>query len=894
MIDFPRRVPVRRAFIPLSGAVLAAAALIGCGEPRADEPETGVASLAASTASFSMAVDDALDPRAAIASSDGARPIAAYADDAGVVTELVTGEVIVRAATDTERAALDAFVHRWGGSIVADDAAPPPPARLRRDVRASELAPTRFLVRLDPSAAPIDTYAAEAAHRGLRGAYRASSAAAVRLLALISHEREANGLVLSPNFVARPGSMLHGTHESVQGGAVVNLFDHATFRGKTMGPLGNGSTISRAWQFVAGHGAPANKLGIAVLDAGFWLDPQGHPFDDPAGTRSDLPASPTQWDFVDNDAFAGGPNTLDCNGKNQCSWHGNAVAGVAAGAIDDLRGFGGSGGTVAEPWLFRIDYTQLKETAAIKTARLWGADVVNMSFGLDCNADCMDYDKDIGLLDEVAKAKAAGLVLVAIAGNYAKDVTAANLTPCVLDGVICVGALADDSSSARSSSDFGAGVDVWAPGEAWVAANDDTFPNGSLVSGTSIAAPIVAGVAAMMRAMNPSLDSDATRAMLHANERPVSSPDPKVTSIIDALAAVEAAAGHQIPADALEPNNAPGTASTLVAGAGNPERTIDHPGDIDFYRFSLADYSSFKLTVDNMVDLGPLYVTIVPETAPGVPSNVTLSKTPTGQIYVAALAAPGTYLVKITSPRPQPYALFLSVDAKGLSPDAFEINDTFGTASKQPEGGFEVNLHKVGDVDHYAFNVSPPPLQPFWAYGFSIDSADYPLTVDVYVSGQLLISYGPTKKVDINLPSGSVVVRVGGEQRGRYTFHAGAYETGSFEVYKKEPIPWYVDPGGPYEGVLIGIDETVALPARSGGVLVIEGQVHVELLDLDGKLLARDVLTRQGKAISLAALEGRAGALHILRDEGATTPSEGGPAFPGSVSWSVTPLEAAR
>jgi subtilisin family serine protease len=80
-------------------------------------------------------------------------------------------------------------------------------------------------------------------------------------------------------------------------------------------------------------------------------------------------------------------------------------------------------------------------------------------------------------------------------------------------GVITVGAL-DAGDNAAGYSNYGSSVNIWAPGNNIPVVPDRDNPNGSQQSGTSLASPIVAGVAAMMRAVNPALDSETVRQIL--------------------------------------------------------------------------------------------------------------------------------------------------------------------------------------------------------------------------------------------------------------------------------------------------------------------------------------------------------------------------------------------
>lgn len=126
------------------------------------------------------------------------------------------------------------------------------------------------------------------------------------------------------------------------------------------------------------------------------------------------------------------------------------------------------------------------------------ADIINLSIG-------WPQLQDHRILREaIALAQKNGAIVIAAAGN---DSTSALLRPCQYDGVICVGATRPDGSMA-SFSNFGYGVDVAAPGVA-IAGLIPSISRSigipgyfgvDLMSGTSQAAPLVAGVVAEMLA----------------------------------------------------------------------------------------------------------------------------------------------------------------------------------------------------------------------------------------------------------------------------------------------------------------------------------------------------------------------------------------------------------
>ncbi|CCA70066.1 probable endopeptidase K [Serendipita indica DSM 11827] len=112
--------------------------------------------------------------------------------------------------------------------------------------------------------------------------------------------------------------------------------------------------------------------------------------------------------------------------------------------------------------------------------------VVNMSLGGPVSA---------ALDRAVANAVASGLPFCVAAGNETQD--ANNSSPARLTQVITVGAT-DINDRIASFSNFGNKVDVFAPGDTIVSASFQGDDLGAVLSGTSMASPHIAGLAALM------------------------------------------------------------------------------------------------------------------------------------------------------------------------------------------------------------------------------------------------------------------------------------------------------------------------------------------------------------------------------------------------------------
>ena len=112
------------------------------------------------------------------------------------------------------------------------------------------------------------------------------------------------------------------------------------------------------------------------------------------------------------------------------------------------------------------------------------------------------------------------MVIVASAGNASKE---QKDYPAAFSDAIAVAAV-DDADKKASFSNFGSHVTLSAPGTTI----RSTYVGGGFAtwSGTSFAAPFVAGAAALVRAANPSLDSDKIVEVLRKSARSVDTLNP--------------------------------------------------------------------------------------------------------------------------------------------------------------------------------------------------------------------------------------------------------------------------------------------------------------------------------------------------------------------------------
>ena len=289
-------------------------------------------------------------------------------------------------------------------------------------------------------------------------------------------------------------------------------------------------SLPDAWELTTG----SNAVRVAVLDTGLI----NHP-DFSCGRL--LPG----FDFVDEDS-----SPVDTSVISGRTSHGTHVMGTIGACSNDSAGSGPESGVAGVDWNARLMPIRVLDDngggsdATILKGILWSVGLYNPN-GIPANPNPVDVlNLSLGgtatstsfqpILDAVYQ---TGAIVVVAAGNDATD--ALLYTPANATGVITVAAHGPDGRLS-SYSNFGASIEIMAPGGQLVSSNGvyneangvlstnvayDGTPTFAFSQGTSMAAPHVAGVIALMKAVFPALDRQTALRILQESADPITTDD---------------------------------------------------------------------------------------------------------------------------------------------------------------------------------------------------------------------------------------------------------------------------------------------------------------------------------------------------------------------------------
>lgn len=290
-----------------------------------------------------------------------------------------------------------------------------------------------------------------------------------------------------------------------------------------------GLATPEAWKTTQGAGVT-----VAVIDSGIVKHP-------------DLDANVLPgYDFITEPSIARDGNGRDSDPTDQgnweeagvcgadaeaseSNWHGTHVAGSIAAIMNNKRGIvgvapstkilpvralgmcGGYDSDIADAMVWAAGGTVEGVPANSNPAK-----IINLSLGGEGTCPAT-YSKAI---TEVNK---RGAILVVAAGNDGQDTS--KVAPANCGGSIVVGAT-DQNGKRSDFSNYGKLVDVSAPGSSIMSTVDlgTTVSKGAGYTeydGTSMAAPQVAGVIALMKSVDPSLNAERAKQILKQSSKPL-------------------------------------------------------------------------------------------------------------------------------------------------------------------------------------------------------------------------------------------------------------------------------------------------------------------------------------------------------------------------------------
>ncbi|KAA1176436.1 S8 family serine peptidase [Marinobacter salinexigens] len=430
--------------------------------------------------------------------------------------------------------------------------------------------------------------------------------------------------------------------------AMATPLDEPLYNSPTLGQQWHYSLLNAptAWQIVGNGG---QGVTVAVMDTGLFAS-------SPGAWHSDIAANvlsplPLGADFVDDDSDPRDPG----NDVGSSVYHGTHVAGTVAAVVNGSGGAGvayesnllpvrvlGEGGTGSSE-----DLLDALQWIAGPDAGSPRADVVNLSLG------GLPYISS--LQSAINTATDRGIVFVAAAGNSAST---APSYPAAFDNVLAVSAV-DGAGQLSTYSNYGSWVDVAAPGGDasrdgnadgygdLVSSTSATSIDGSLqetyigLQGTSMAAPHVSAVLALMKNVKPTLEYGAISALLQSGQLTSCAAEPCAKTselgwgLLDAGKAVLAATDGVIPAILVA-----SPAIVSLSSEGSLQQTVT---------VSLLDSESGDATITAVTEAADWLTVDVSPDPPGTVSSLQLVMTLHPELLDSGVSERATVTISYTT-----------------------------------------------------------------------------------------------------------------------------------------------------------------------------------------------------------------------------------------------------
>ncbi len=449
--------------------------------------------------------------------------------------------------------------------------------------------------------------------------------------------------------------------------------------------------LPQAWDVSTGQ----EDIIVAVLDTGVLKE---HP--DLAGRLTE------GYDFVSSSSMSNDGDGVDPDPEdpgddprgNSSSFHGTHVSGTIGAATNNSAGVAGvtwrgkimpvrvlgvGGGTdadISQGIRYAAGLSNASGTLPAKRAH-----IINMSLGGTA------YNQT--LQDAVRAARGVGVIVIAAAGN---NNSSTPFYPAACEGVVAVSAV-DASGQKAPYSNYGTWIDVAAPGgNVSVDLTGDGYGDGVLSTladqanktitgytyvfyqGTSMASPHVAGVAALMLAVNPALTPEDLDSLLAGNHQ--SAPGVRITRDTGAQGK-DVLYGHGL----IDAPLALSAAQAIAGGSGGSG--------------SILSLSAESINFDSFLDT--LYLDV--------------SNRGSGTLTITGVSVDKPWISVSPTSGTAPLRLLVSVNRTGLAEGEYSglITVNSDAALGDPTGSVEVTLKVVsgpleGDVGTlYVLAVDP-------------------------------------------------------------------------------------------------------------------------------------------------------------------------------------------
>ena len=279
--------------------------------------------------------------------------------------------------------------------------------------------------------------------------------------------------------------------------------------------------VDEALDFISKHGNEYSEIRVAVIDSGIYA---AHDFFDNSLNQRIIDSNHI-YTVKYTSKTDGSSYTIDYSSMEDDLYHGTHVSGIIYDntpekikilpyRVTDQRSILYSDILAAfESILIKNGIVTPKDISLVNNDPSDDIDIVNMSF--EGSLERLDTSGKT-LFDKITLAVKNGMIIVAAAGNFAKNTNV--VFPACHPGVITVSAT-DENNIPADFSNFGKSVDIAAPGVNINSTTPRTFydnnDNGVFeaystymsLNGTSMAAPLVAAAAATLKSISPDMSA---------------------------------------------------------------------------------------------------------------------------------------------------------------------------------------------------------------------------------------------------------------------------------------------------------------------------------------------------------------------------------------------------